>query len=132
MARKKRFRLADLDFGFYLMAFSVLGFIAAIILAATKVDISDYVNSILFIMFGIALTVTGGIKFFFKYFENGLTSGEIRRLVTIAVGVISVITGVLIAPFFGIQSDVVDGLMIIIGSIAVMAIIGDYIGDRKK
>jgi peptidoglycan/LPS O-acetylase OafA/YrhL len=108
---------------------SVLGFITIFASAVFEVDVSGYIDSLLFIILGIALFFVGAAKFF-VYFKNGLTPTEINRIVTTIVGVASIITGILIAPFFNIQANVLDGIKAIIAAIAIVVIVlEEVIGD---
>lgn len=114
-----------LDFGFYLMVISVLGYLAILVSSLFNVDIGPWVDSMLFLLIGSALLISGGVRFFFRYFKNGLTTAEINRIVSIVVGMASVITGILIAPFFSIQAEVLNGVKAVIAVIAILTILAE-------
>jgi len=121
----KLFKLRSQDFGFYLMVISVLGFTAILVNALTGIDIGPWVDSILFLLIGSALMIAGGIRFFFKYFKEGLTPSELNRIVSIVVGIASAIVGIVTAPFFGIQAEVLNGIKAIIAVIAILTILAE-------
>jgi len=114
-------KIAKWPFTTWLGVVSIIGFLAILINATTGADLSAIADSLLFIVIGLALFFSGGAKFF-VYFKNGLTPSEINRLVTVAVGVASIITGILIAPFFGFNIVILNGIKIIIAIIAISVI----------
>ena len=119
------FKLRNLDFGVYLMIISVLGFTAILVSSLTGIDIGPWVDSLLFLIIGTALMISGGIRFFFKYFQEGLTPAELNRIVSIVVGIASAIVGIMTAPFFGIQAEVLNGIKAIIAVIAILTILAE-------
>lgn len=114
--------LSKIKFMTFLAIVSILGFGAILTNAVTGIDIGAFVDSLLFIIIGIALMLAGGIKLFFKYFENGLTNREISNIVTVVVGSTSVVTGILTAPFFNFNLTVLDGFKAIVSLVAIIAI----------
>lgn len=118
-------KMRNLDFGWYLMVISILGFTAILISSLTGFDIGSYVDSILFLLIGTALMVSGGIRFFFRYFKQGLTQQELNRIVAIVVGTASAVVGIITAPFFGIQAEVLNGVKAIIAVIAILTILAE-------
>jgi len=122
------FDLKKVKFMTYLAIVSILGFGAILVDSVSGVDISGYVNSLLFIIIGIALVIAGGFTLFFSYFKNGLTTREINKIVTIVVGSASVVTGVLIAPFFDFNIVVIEGFKAIISLIAILTIAVEAFG----
>lgn len=112
-----------IKFGTYLAIISVIGFLGILITSLTDVDVGGWADALLFLIIGGALMIAGGIKFFIKYFENGLTRSEINRIVTIVVGASAFIVGILTVPFFNIEYPVIDGIKAIIASIAIITII---------
>lgn len=126
MAKKKRkFQLSKMDFGWYLMVISVLGYFTIFVSALFKIDIGSYVDSFLFLIIGLALMISGSIQLFFKYFKGGLTKTEINRIVSIVVGMTSAIIGIITLPFIDIQADVLDGIKAVIAVIAIITIISE-------
>lgn len=122
--------LKRVKFTAWLGIVSIIGFVSILITSLTGFDFGAYADSLLFLIIGFALFLTGGAKFFY-YFKNGLTASEINRIVTVAVGVASMVVGILIAPFIGIFAPVVDAVKIIIAVIAIIVISLEVYGDRK-
>lgn len=114
--------LKNIKFTTGLSIVSIIGFITILISSTTGFDIGAYADSLLFLIIGFFLFLAGGARFF-VYFKNGLTTDEINRLVTVAVGFASIITGVLIAPFFNLNFTVLNGVKAIIAVVAIMVIV---------
>ena len=114
--------LKDIKFTQYLSVISILGFTTILIQTSTSVDISQWVNSMLFFLIGLSLFVSGGYKLIFSYFKGGLTVGEMNRIVTVVVGVASMFVGILTTPILDINYEVFTGIKIIISIIAIMVI----------
>jgi len=115
-------KLTDIKFTSWLGVVSFIGFLTILVDSSTGVDIGPYAASLLFIIIGLALFIAGGARFF-VYFKNGLTADEVNRVVTVAVGFASVVTGILTAPFFNLNFTVLNGIKAIIASIAMMVIV---------
>lgn len=101
---------------------SILGFIAIIVRASSEYDITPWVEATIFFVMGIALLASGGYKLLFKYFESGLTWNELNKVVTVVVGGLSTVLGVLMLPIFGLELNVFNGVKIIIAFIAIFVI----------
>lgn len=125
----KIYRRKRLDFGWYLMIISILGYLAIFTSSVFELDIGPYVDASLFLLIGLALMISGGIKFFFKYFKDGLTPSEINRMVTIIIGVTSAIVGIVTIPFFGIEAVVLNGIKAVIAAIAIVTIIAERLKE---
>jgi peptidoglycan/LPS O-acetylase OafA/YrhL len=123
-------KLSKIPFTTWLGVVSVIGFGVIFINSVFNKDITPWGDSLLFLIIGFALFLTGGARFF-RYFENGLTPSEINRIVTVAIGFSSMVVGVLIAPFFNINLVVVNGVKAVIAMIAMIVIVLEIIGDNK-
>lgn len=118
-------RLRNIKFSKFLAVVSIIGLLSIFVSSIPGgFDLSSWANGVLFLVIGFALFVQGGAKFF-AYFENGLTPVELARIVTVVVGVASMATGVLILPIFGFELPVLNGIKIIITSIAISVIIAE-------
>lgn len=118
---------------------SIIGFLAIFIGSVTSFgDVLDAVSkSILFIIIGLALSILGGIRLFFKRFADGLSNNEISKLISVIIGVFSIIVGILILPFpflRGVQdAPFIKGLQIIISVLAIIIIFVDnFVSDLGK
>ena len=117
----KNFRFKD-----YLAIVSILGFFGIFINSIFLIDISGWIDGLLFIIIGIALSAIGGIQYFIKYFKGGLDDTEIMKILTIIVGVTSTLVGIFIFPikfFEPIQTvPIVNGIKTIISLMAIFVI----------
>ena len=123
--------LSKVKFTFYLSIFSILGFATILTQLLTSVDIGVYVDSMLFLLIGFALMVSGGYQLIFSYFKNGLTVSEVNKIVSVVVGAISMFVGVLTIPIIGMNVEVFVGTKIIISIIAILVIIGEMVMPSK-
>jgi len=130
MVRKRKLKKQLTDFEWYSAIIGILSYIAILVASLFEVDISVWVTSTLFLLIGIYLMANGSIQLFFKYLKNGLTRTEVTRIVSIVVGIISVVIGVVSSPLFGVQTDVVEGLKIIISIIAITTIIAERLSEK--
>ena len=116
------FKLEKIKFTTYLGLISIAGFVAIFLNALAKIDIGGYVDSMLFLLIGLSLFISGGYKLIFSYFKGGLTPAEISKIVSVVVGVASMFVGLLTVPFLGIEAEVFSGIKIIISGIAILVI----------
>ncbi len=116
-------KLEKIKFSIYLMIISILGFLAILVKSLTGTDISPYVEASLFMIIGFALMMSGSIRLFFRYFNNGLTATEVNRISSIVVGFAAFVVGFITAPFFGIEVEVLNGVKAIIALIAIVNIV---------
>lgn len=118
--------LKKFEFRDYLAIVSILGFFAIFINSIFLIDIRGWVDGALFIIIGAALSAIGGIRFFIQYFENGLSNREITKVLTVIVGVVSIIVGIFIFPieaFEALQTvPVINGIKTIISLLAIIVI----------
>lgn len=108
---------------------SILGFTSIIVYNSVQVDISNWVNSLLFILIGLALLTTGGYQMLFQYFKDGFTVDEINKTITLIIGALSCVIGVLM--IFGINLDNFSGVKIIVSFIAITVIAYETWGRKK-
>lgn len=130
MARKKKISKRLSDFEWYSAIIGILSYFAIIIMSLFELDISIWVTSFLFLLIGVYLLANGSVHLFFKYLKNGLTRVEVTRIVSIVVGIISIVVGIVMSPLFGVQTDVVEGLKIIISIIAIVTIIAERLAEK--
>jgi len=95
------------------------------------IDISAYVDSMLFLIIGFALFVTGGWRLFFIYFKNGLTINEINKVVTVVVGALSMLVGLFALSLIGWNFEVFSGIKVVIALIAIFVIGLELLGGKK-
>lgn len=114
--------LKEIKFTTYLGIMSIAGFMAIFLQALAKVDISLYVESMLFLVIGFALFISGGFDLIIGYFKGGLTPSEITKIVSVVVGVASMFVGLLTVPFLGLEIEVFSGIKLIISGIAIFVI----------
>lgn len=129
MARRKKFKI-NYDFGLILMFISILGYFAILVSSLFNYDIMEYVNSLLFLLIGGALLLSGSVQYFFKYFKNGLTKTEVNRIASIVIGGASVVVGIITLPLFGIEADVLDGIKALIAIIAIITIVAERMKNK--
>jgi len=122
--------LKNINFSVWLGIVSIIGFITIFVNSITGISLNEWADSLLFLIIGFALFLAGGARFF-VYFKNGLTPNEINRIVTVAIGVTSMVTGVLIAPFFNFNFVILDAIKGFIAIIAVAVIMIEIIGDEN-
>ena len=122
--------LTKIKFTTWMGIISIIGFGVILMNSLTGKDLSLWADSLLFLIIGIALFISGGAKFF-VYFKGGLTNAEINRMASVLVGVASMITGVLIAPFFNYNFEVFAGFKTIISIFAISVIIVEIIQTQK-
>ena len=110
---------------------SMLGFTAIIIEASAGIDVSPLYAAVLFVIMGLALLSSGGYKLFIQYFNEGVTWDELNKIVTVIVGFLSLVLGILL--FFGIDIVAFSGVKIIISFIAIFVIaLETFFGAKKK
>ena len=115
----------------YLAAISILGYLGIIVNVSTGLDVYAWVDALLFMIIGVALSISGGIQLLFEYFKNGLTFEEINKIVTVIIGIASFIVGLLSMPIINITFNVVGGVKIIIAVIAIFFIALETLGGGK-
>ncbi len=108
------------DFEKILGIMVIIGFLGIIYEASFGMNVSHFVSSAFFVIMGVALLVVGGFKLFLKYFEGGLTFDEVTKIITILVGAISILLGLLMLFNFG--WNILNGLKIVISFVAVFII----------
>jgi len=86
-------KLKRLKFTTWLGIISIIGFLAILLKTLFNIDITNISNSFLFIIMGIALFFVGGANFFVYFRDGKLTPSEINRIVTMLIGIASIITG---------------------------------------
>ena len=109
---------------------SILGFAGIIIEALIDFSITPWVQSALFLLIGLALFTAGGYNMFFDYFKDGLSIDELNKVVTVIVGFLSVILGLLL--IFNVDLSAFDGIKIIISFIAIFIISFETWGAKQK
>ena len=108
---------------------SILGFLGIILDASLRVDITPWIQSILFLLIGMALLTAGGYRLFFDYFKDGLTFSEINKLITIAIGFLSCLIGILL--IFEVDLSAFAGVKIIVSFIAITVIAYETWGRKR-
>lgn len=124
--------LRKIKFNTYLGIISILGYTSILVQSAFSIDISGWVDSLLFVLIGISLFISGGYNLIFNYFKGGLTVNEINKIVAVVVGFASIVTGVLTLPIFGINVDVFDGFKIIISGVAILVILSELLFEQNR
>jgi len=124
--------MANVKFGIFLGIFSILGFLSILLNLVLNINVDAWVEATLFLLMGVALAISGGIKSFIEYFKNGLTSNEITKIATILIGLFSIVVGVSILPAVGWSSPLFDGWKAIIASLAILIIIAEIIVEGGK
>lgn len=112
----------NVNFDKILGVISILGFITIIVKASAGVDISIWVESLLFMIMGVALFLSGGYKLLLKYFQGGVTWDELNKIVSVVVGFFSMLLGILMIPVFNLDLTIFNGVKIIIAFIAIFVI----------
>jgi hypothetical protein len=110
---------------------SILGF-TAILLSSFDVFVQEWVDSLLFITIGFALFVSGGYHLFFDYFKDGLTYNEINKIVSVFLGVASMVLGFLIMPSFNLELEVFRGVKMLVAGIAIFVIAIEMFSKRGR
>lgn len=101
---------------------SILGFIGIILNATLSFEFIDYlIPSLILIILGIGLSVEGQVRKWRSMTRNGLNSSEITHIVTGLVGIFAIIIGMM--GLIGLNYPIVNGMRIIISSIAIIVII---------
>ena len=108
---------------------SILGFLAIIVNSSIRLDITSWVQSLLFILIGLALLTAGGYTMFFKYFKDGLTFTELNKVVTVSIGLLSCLIGILM--IFEVDLSSFAAVKIIISFIAISVIAYETWGKKK-
>ncbi len=116
------------DFKQYLGIISIIGFAGVFVNSITGLNLDTWVNGLFFGIMGIALLISGGIKLFFQYFEDGLTGDEISKVITNLIGLASVLTGFSI--IFHWDYPVLIGMRTIISLIAIIIIAADLYKEK--
>jgi len=105
---------------------SIMGFLVILINALTGIDIGEWADGFLFVIIGTSLILLGGIKMFIKYFDDGLDDIEVAKILTIIVGIFSILVGLIVMPIRFLDSlrvPQLDGIKVIIASLAIVIII---------
>jgi hypothetical protein len=126
--KKKKQKTIDLKK--YLAIISILAFFGIFVNSATGWQVDNWIDGLLYMIMGVALMIAGGIRMFFDYFKNGLTTTEISKILTDIVGLISFFSGLSIILQW--SSPIIVGLRAIIAIIAIVIITSDLIGGKKK
>lgn len=129
-------KIITIRFVEFLAIVSIAGFFGIFMTSLAGVDLSAWIEGFFFIVLGIALIISGGIQFIFKYMQGGLTNDEITKIMTIIVGVASLVVGIFTFPiglFSRIQSiPLVDGVKALVSLLAIIVIAVDtWIGKKR-
>lgn len=106
-----------------LSIFSIVGFIAIILSSFFEVDISDYIDSLLLLVMGIALVVEGRIKQLTVNIRKDLSSNDFAHIVTAVIGVMAIIAGIFSIPQIRIEHHVFLAVKGILSVIAIIVIV---------
>ena len=132
---KNRTFFKEIRFLDFLAIVSIIGFTGIFINSLTGFDLTGWTDGFLFIVLGVALMLSGGVQFLFQYFEDGLTSEEITKLMTIIVGGSAFIVGIFAFPlniFTGVrQIPLVGGVKTLVSFLAIVVITIDTWVARK-
>jgi hypothetical protein len=110
---------------------SVIGFMVIFITSIYNINLTAWADSITFIFIGFGLFLVGGINFF-RYFSDGkITMVEINRLITVLVGLASVVLGVMIAPFLDYQLAIIPGIKAVISAVAIGVTVMEIYQDQN-
>ena len=81
------------DFMSFLAVVSILGFLVIVLQGLAGIDISSYVQGLIFIIIGVGLAIIGNIRSIINYFDKGINYDEMAHIMTAVVGVFSVLVG---------------------------------------
>lgn len=98
---------------------SILGFISIISETLFELDIRLYIESLWMFIVGIGLILEARIRRL-RTLKYGLNPGNFTTIITLTVGLIAIITGVLSTPYFGFQNP---SFLAIKGILSVIAIV---------
>ncbi len=100
---------------------SILGFISIISETLFDFDVRLYVESLWMFIIGIGLILEAKIRRL-RTLKFGLNPGNFTTLITLTVGGIAIITGVLSVPYFGLQNPSFLAMKGILSVIAIVII----------
>jgi hypothetical protein len=100
---------------------SILGFISIISETLFEADIRLYIESAWMFIVGIGLVLEAKIRRL-RTLKFGLNPGNFTTLITLTVGAIAIITGVLSIPYFGFQNPSFLAMKGILSVIAIVII----------
>jgi len=111
-------------FDIALTFYSLFGFLAIILLWISSLDISLWAVTVLMISSGIAFMYEGQVQNLRRMFADGRISGnEFSNLITIIIGALAIIVGILSIPLFELSYVTLDIFTGIIALIAFIVII---------
>lgn len=105
---------------------SMWGFLGIALLSFNIIDLGNWDIPFLMIIAGGALFLEGEGLTVRKWTKDGLQGNEVAKLITIIVGVFSMVVGILALPFINITSP---QLQSIIGVVAIFSLI--FIGLER-
>lgn len=110
---------------------SIVGFIGIISKTLFLKNIDGIVDSLLMIMIGSGLVLESSLSKLISL-RHGIDSNNFTNLITIVIGLISIIVGVFSLPFFGIENPsffAMKGILSVIAIIIIIIIIQTWIVD---
>ncbi len=116
---KKKFRdKTTTGFDTALTFYSLFGFLAIVLIWLFAFDITEWAIPVLMVSAGIAFLYDGNIRRILA--DRKIESNEIAGFVTVVIGALAIIVGILSIPLFEIQSAT---LIVVTGIIALISIV---------
>jgi|GEM_PF-1695869 len=100
---------------------SILGFVSIISETLFEYDIGLYIESLWMFLVGIGLILEARIRRL-RTLKYGLNPSNFTTLITLTVGGIAIVTGILSAPYFGLQNPSFFAIKGILSVIAIVVI----------
>jgi len=101
---------------------SILGFVGIISKTLFLKDMDGITDSLLMIIIGVGLVIESSLSKLFSL-KNGIDSNNFTNLITITIGIIAIIVGIIGLPFFKIENPSFFAMKGIISVIAIVIII---------
>lgn len=99
---------------------SLFGFIALAFSSFTTFDLSSWQTSFIMIVAGSGLMLEGQILTLAKWGRNGIQGNELPLILTLVVGVFTLIAGILTLPFINLTGPRIET---IVGGVAIFTAI---------
>lgn len=99
-----------------LSLFSLFGFVALALFGFFGVNLFSWQTTILMILAGAGLMIEGNIVGIRTWLKDGIQKGEAAWMLSIVVGIIAIIVGIIKLPFLNIINPKLDVLVAIIAT----------------
>ena len=102
---------------------SILGFAGIVSETIFNKDISMHIHSLWLIVIGVGMILEAQIKSLWKLREQGLTPNNFTHLITLVIGIITILAGTFSFPIFGIINPSFHAVRGVISIVAIIVIV---------